>query len=192
MQAPKTSTLSEKGEVVHASRQSFSETPFVTDPAEVTAFDIPVEYVRRIEDAQRVYSNHYMEHRMYTDAWNHAAMTLGFQCCWLGVGAWIVSRGLSYSDPMNSIVARWVQHSRVRRFTTPISCLGLFIFTATCAQLPYDFQLLREASAGIDRQTALMKKSMDERHLAYREGKIAKEHLEAKEAEAFAKGMKVE
>ncbi|GET86395.1 hypothetical protein, conserved [Leishmania tarentolae] len=192
MQAPKTSTSSATGEVAPASLQWVSETPFVTDPAQVAVFDIPVEYVRRIEEVQRVYGNHYMEHRMYTNAWNHAAMTLGFQCCWLGVGAWIVSRGLRYSDPMNSIVARWVQHSRVRRLTTPISCFGLFIFAATCMQMPYDFRLLREASVGMEAHGAVMKKLMEERHLLYREGMQAKEKFEAKEAEAFANVMKAQ
>ncbi|CAJ1015081.1 hypothetical protein, conserved [Leishmania lindenbergi] len=192
MQAPKEGVSAEKGEAIPTARQSLSETPFMTDPAEVAALDIPVEYVRRIEDAQRVYGNHYMEHRMYTNAWNHAVMTVGFQCCWLGVGAWIVSRSLRYSDPMNSLVARWAQHSWVRRLTTPISCLGVFIFTATCTQLPYDFRLLREASAGIETQRALMKRAMDARHVAYQAGKVAKEQLEAREAEAFAKDMKLQ
>ncbi|KAG5485567.1 hypothetical protein LSCM1_07656 [Leishmania martiniquensis] len=191
MQAPKKMMPPEKGEVVPTFYHSPSETPFVADPAEAAAFDIPVEYVRRIEDAQRVYGSHYGEYRMYTNARNHAAMTVGFQCCWLGVGAWIVRRGLCYSDPMNSVVARWVQHSGLRRLTTPISCLGLFIFTATCTQLPEDFRLLREASAGIETQAALMKTAMDERHKAYREGKSAKQRLKENEAEAFAQGMKV-
>ncbi|KAG5486121.1 hypothetical protein LSCM4_06829 [Leishmania orientalis] len=191
MEAPKENHSPEIGVAIVASYQSLSETPFVADPAEAAAFDIPVEYVRRIEDAQRVYGNHYMEHRMYTNAWNHAALTVGFQCGWLGVGAWIVNRGLSYSDPMNSVVARWVQNSRVRRLTTPISCLGLFIFTATCTQLPGDLRMLREASAGIDTQAALMKTAMDERHKAYREGKSARERSEAKEAGVFAEGMKL-
>ncbi|KAG5510613.1 hypothetical protein JKF63_06911 [Porcisia hertigi] len=190
MQAPKTDGSSSSRGAFPIASESPSETPFVTDPAEVAALDIPIQYVRRIEDAQRVYGNHYMEHRMYTNAWNHAAMTVGFQCCWLAVSAWIVSRGLNYSDPMNSVLARWVQHSRVRRLTTPISCLGLFIFSATCTQLPCDVRMLREASAGIEKQTALMGMAMDQRNLAYREGKVAKQQLEAMESEAFAKSMK--
>lgn len=191
MQAPRTHAAGagEDGGVP-AVPQPAGETPFVTDPAEVAAFDIPVEYVRRMEDAQRAYGEHYMQQRRCANAWNHAAMTVGLQCCWLGVGAWIVSRGLRYSDPLNSVVARWVQHSRVRRLTTPISCFGLFIFAATCIQLPYDVKLLREASAAMEAETALMKTAMGERQQAYRAGQLAKEQLATAEAEAFAKGMK--
>lgn len=174
---------------INAAKKAPVETPFITDPAEVAALDIPVEYVRRMEEAQRVYGSHHMQHQMYGDAWTHAATTVGFQFCWLGVGAWVVSRGLRYSDPINSVVARWSQSARVRRLTTPISCLGLTIFFATCTQLPYDFKVLREAEAGMAAQKALMAVAMDERQVAYRDGKLAKEQLEAKEAEAFTKGM---
>ncbi|KPI89721.1 hypothetical protein ABL78_1214 [Leptomonas seymouri] len=174
---------------LHLTRQSPVETPFITDPAEVAALDIPVEYVRRMEEAQRVYGNHHMQHQMFSSARTHAMMTVGFQCCWLGVSAWVVSRGLRYSDPVNSVVARWVQGSLVRRLTTPISCLGLVIFSVTCTQLPYDLKLLREAEAGMTAQKALMATSMNERQMAYRDGKLAKEQLAAREAEAFTKGM---
>lgn len=174
---------------VNIARKAPVETPFITDPAEAAALDIPVEYVRRMEEAQRVYGNHHMQHGMYGNAWNHAATTVGFQFCWLGVSAWVLSRGLRYSDPINSVVARWVQSARVRRLTTPISCLGLVIFTVTCTQLPYDFKLLREAAAGMAAEQALMAGAMNERQAAYRDGKLAKEQLDAKEAEAFTKGM---
>jgi hypothetical protein len=197
MQVPKPKTAAdvEAGEAAFVAPPSFVqttpvETPFITDPTEVAALDIPVAYVRRMEEAQRVYGNHHMQHQMLGNAWYHAAMTVGFQFCWLGVGAWIVSRGLRYSDPINSVVARWVQHPTVRRLTTPISCLGLVIFTATCTQLPYDVKLLREADAGMATQKALMEAAMGERIAAFRDGKLAKEKLEAKEAEAFAKGMR--
>lgn len=196
MQVPKPKTAEEQEASAAAAvaplamaRQAPIETPFITDPAEVAALDIPVEYVRRMEEAQRVYGNHHMQHQMFGNAYNHAAMTVGFQCCWLGVGAWVVSRGLRYSDPINSVVARWIAQPTVRRLTTPISCLGLVIFSVTCTQLPYDLRLLREAEAGMAAQKALMAAAMDERAVAYRDGKLAKEQLEAKEAEAFTKGM---
>ncbi|KPA77708.1 putative mitochondrial hypothetical protein [Leptomonas pyrrhocoris] len=197
MQVPKSSSAADQEASEAAAvaplrlvRDAAVETPFITDPAEVAALDIPVEYVRRMEEAQRIYGNHHMQHQMFGNARNHAAMTVGFQCCWLGIAAWVVSRGLRYSDPINSVVARWVQNSTVRRLTTPISCLGLVIFSVTCTQLPYDVKVLREAEAGMAAQKALMAATIDERQLAYRDGKLAKEKLEAKEAAAFTTGMK--
>lgn len=196
MQVPKPKTAEELEEAAVAAtgpvalaQKAPIETPFMTDPAEVAALDIPVEYVRRMEAAQRVYGNHHMQYQVLEQTWNHAAMTVGFQCFWLGVGAWVVSRGLRYSDPINSVVARWVQNPRLRRLTTPISCLGLVIFGVTCTQLPYDVKMLREAGAALAVQKTLMASAMDERMAAFRDGKLAKEKLEAKEAEAFAKGM---
>lgn len=165
------------------------ETPFISDPAQVSALDIPVSYVRQMEEAQRVYSRHSTQQRMYTYAWNHAAMTIGMQCGWLGVGAWIISRGLRYSNPLNSVVARWVQHRTVLRLTTPISCLGLAMVTLTASQLPYDVIMLREASAAMASEEASMKGAMEARRAAFEAGKKASDELKEAELADFRRGM---
>ncbi|EPY35262.1 hypothetical protein STCU_01169 [Strigomonas culicis] len=166
-----------------------TESPFITNPAAADTADIPPEYTRRVEDAQRVFSKHYMQYKAYQQAWDHATVTVGIQCMWLGVAMWVVSRGLRYSDPINSVVARWVTHPTVRRLTTPISCLGLFIFSVTLSQVPYDVKLILDANTYIAAEEELMKAALEQRQAAYEEGKRISDNLKESEKSTFLDNM---
>lgn len=164
---------------------SVVESPYVTDPAEVAALDVPREYVRRMEDAQRIYGEHHLQYRAFQQAKSHGRMTVGLQCFWLTVGAWVVNRGYHYSDPLNSLVARWVTSTSWRRLTTPISSLGILIFVVTCTQLPFDVSMMYEASQGLEKERKIMAAAMRLRDEAYQEGRAESEKLKQQEHEAL-------
>lgn len=166
-------------------RRTAQETPYITDPGEVAALDIPREYVRRMEDAQRIYGEHHLQYRAFSQAKSHGVMTMGFQGIWLGVGTWVMGRGYRYSDPMNSVISRLTDNVKVRRLTTPISCLGLLIFSVTCTQLPYDVKMVMEASRGLETEGKFMHAAMRVRDEAYREGKDANERINKAENDSL-------
>lgn len=165
------------------------ERPLFADTAQASALDIAPEYVRRVEEAQRIYGEHHVQYRVYNQAWSHAAMTVAVQCGWVGVGAWVVSRGMRYSDPINSIMTRWTQNPKLRRLTTPVSSLGLVICTVTAAQLPFDIKLLRDANRALEKESTIMQEALEVRGQAICEGHRAAKDGAAKERRAFEASM---
>lgn len=169
---------------------SAQESPFIADPNQAVALNMPVQYVRRVEEAQRVFAEHRVLQLQHEAEWKHGAWTVGFQCCWIGVGSWVVSRGLRYSDPVDSVVARWVKSKTVCRLTTPVSCVGWVMVLVTFSQLPTDFRMWRKAGVAWTAEDKYVKAALMDRAQALREGGEASRAMLEKEQAAFESNMK--
>ncbi|EPY27972.1 hypothetical protein AGDE_10615 [Angomonas deanei] len=151
--------------------------------------EIPPEYMRRVDAAQRTFSGHYLQYKSYQDARSHALFTLGMQGTWMIFGSWLIWRGYRYEDPINSLFTRWTTNQRVRLLTTPVSFLGVVMVVFTATQLPFDLKLWNEAVTLSAEEEIKMTMALRERQLAFNEGREVIEAMQKKEKSAFLENM---
>ncbi|RNF26081.1 uncharacterized protein Tco025E_01710 [Trypanosoma conorhini] len=165
------------------------DSPFITDPALAEGLAIPMEYVRRMEEAQRLYAVHDAEQQAVAYAYRRAAWTVGVQCGWLGIGVWLTVRGYRYADPVQSFVSGFTSNRVLCRAFTPVAMLGLTITTLTALQMPFDVRVTLAARNALGLEDMRKVEALKERATAFREGKAIVDRLKEEERRAFEVGM---
>ncbi|RNF10886.1 hypothetical protein TraAM80_01270 [Trypanosoma rangeli] len=165
------------------------DSPFITDPALAEGFSIPIEYVRRMEEAQRLYAVHDAEQQAVAYAYRRASWTVGIQCGWLGVGVWLTVRGYRYADPVQSFVSRFTSNRVLCRAFTPVAMLGLTITMLTSLQLPFDVRAALVARKALEVEEMRKVEALKERAAVFREGRAIVGRLKEEERRAFETDM---
>ncbi|EKG02182.1 hypothetical protein TCSYLVIO_006799 [Trypanosoma cruzi] len=165
------------------------DSPFITDPAMAERLPIPAEYVRRMEEAQRLFALHDSEQQALAYAYRRATWMVGLQCGWLGIGGWLTVRGYRYADPVQSFVSGFTSNRIIRRLFTPLAMLGLTITTLTGVQLPFDVRAMLVAGNAWRLEEAQKTDALKERSMALHEGKAIFDRLKEEERQAFEVGM---
>ncbi|KEG13603.1 hypothetical protein DQ04_00901050 [Trypanosoma grayi] len=165
------------------------DSPFISDPALAEGLAIPTAYVRRMEEAQRLYAVHDAQQGMLSYAYKRATWAVGMQCGWLGVGGWLAVRGYRYADPVQSLASGFTSNRVLCRACTPLAMLGITMFTVTAVQLPSDVQRLLAAREAWSAEELQKASALAMRMEAYCEGQAAMDQLKGEESRAFEAGM---
>nr|CCC95878.1 unnamed protein product [Trypanosoma congolense IL3000] len=146
------------------------DTPFIADTTALQGTVISTQFVRRMEEARRLYSLHGEGRQAFCTASQIASWTVATQCCWLGVGAWLVVRGYRYGNPIQSIASVVTSNQTLCRLFTPVALLGWTLTGITMLQIPRDVKLLRTARHGKALEEEKMKDALDQCAAALAEG----------------------
>ncbi|EAN80295.1 uncharacterized protein TEOVI_000717100 [Trypanosoma equiperdum] len=149
------------------------DTPFFTETTAVERSRIPTEYIRRMEEATRLYAMHREGRHALHTACQIASWTVATQCCWLCVGVWLTVRGYRHANPAHSFVSGMTSNKVFCRVFTPIPVLGLTMMGVTAAQLPRDVKVLITAREGRMEEENCMKSAFDQCMAALAEGRLA-------------------
>ncbi|KAG8345615.1 hypothetical protein ERJ75_001670500 [Trypanosoma vivax] len=146
------------------------DSPFITDIRAACSSVMPTKYVRRMEEALRLYALHDEQRLAYSTAYSTALWTVGIQSGWMSVAVWLAVRGYRFADPVQSLASGVTSNRALQRFFTPLPLFGLVMGGLTFAQLPADVRFLLSARDNCKKEEELKHAAMESWSEALAEG----------------------